>query len=97
VNRRGQDWIGAELGLSPRTVARILRRHQVPCLHQCDPITGEVIRLRRSPRSATNAPGPANWSTSTSRNSAGFDYVHSMVDDPTRLAYPALPDEKGAT
>ena len=43
----------------------------VPYLHQCDPITGEVIRARRSPRSATNATGPASWSTSTSRNSAG--------------------------
>ena len=42
--RRGQDWIGPELGVAPRTVARILRRHQVPYLRECDPITGEVIR-----------------------------------------------------
>ncbi|WP_344652492.1 leucine zipper domain-containing protein, partial [Cryptosporangium japonicum] len=25
--RRGQDWLGPELGLPPRTVSRILRRH----------------------------------------------------------------------
>jgi len=47
LERRGQDWIGPELGLCPRTVARILRRHQVPYLHQCDPITGEVIRASK--------------------------------------------------
>ena len=28
--RRGQDWLGPELGLPPRTVSRILRRHEVP-------------------------------------------------------------------
>ena len=28
--RRGQDWIGAELGMPARTVSAILRRHQVP-------------------------------------------------------------------
>lgn len=48
VERRGQDWIGAELGLAPRTVSAILRRHQVPYLRECDPLTGEVIRSSRS-------------------------------------------------
>jgi transposase InsO family protein len=42
--RRGQDWIGPELGLRPRTVCRILRRHRLPYLRECDPMTGEVIR-----------------------------------------------------
>lgn len=45
--RRGQDWLGPELGLPPRTVARILRRHAVPYLHECDPMTGEVIRASK--------------------------------------------------
>jgi transposase len=31
--RDGQDWLAAELGLPPRTVSRILRRHEVPYLH----------------------------------------------------------------
>jgi transposase len=31
-HRRGQDWIGPELGVPARTVSRILRRHQVPRL-----------------------------------------------------------------
>jgi transposase InsO family protein len=43
-HRRGQDWLGPELGVPPRTVSRILRRHQVPRLAECDPLTGEVIR-----------------------------------------------------
>jgi transposase InsO family protein len=46
--RRGQDWLGPELGLPPRTVARILRRHQVPYLRECDPMTGEVIRASKT-------------------------------------------------
>ena len=45
--RRGQDWLGPELGLPPRTVARILRRHHMPYLRDCDPITGEVIRASK--------------------------------------------------
>ena len=88
-----------------------------------DPMTGEVIRAARPPRSATNATGPASWCTWTSRSSGGsptaaagaptaaptrrtaptsrpigFDYVHSLVDDHSRLAYSeVLPDEKGPT
>lgn len=46
--RRGQDWIGPELGLAPRTVSAILRRHQVPYLRECDPLTGEVIRASKT-------------------------------------------------
>jgi transposase InsO family protein len=45
--RRGQDWLGPELGLPPRTVSRILRRYQMPYLRECDPITGAVIRASK--------------------------------------------------
>jgi transposase InsO family protein len=48
VERRGQDWLAAELGLSPRTVSAILRRHHVPYLRECDPLTGEVIRASKT-------------------------------------------------
>lgn len=47
-HRRGQDWIGAELGVSARTVNRILRRHEVPRLVECDPLTGELIRASKT-------------------------------------------------
>jgi transposase InsO family protein len=47
-HRRGQDWLGPELGIAPRTVSRILRRHGVPRLAACDPMTGEVIRASKT-------------------------------------------------
>jgi len=47
-HRRGQDWLGPELGVPARTVSRILRRHQVPRLAECDPLTGQVIRASKT-------------------------------------------------
>lgn len=47
-HRRGQDWLGPELGLAPRTAGRVLRRHDAPYLRDCDPLTGEVIRSSKS-------------------------------------------------
>jgi transposase InsO family protein len=47
-HRRGQDWLGAELGIPPRTVSRILRRHNVARLAECDPLTGVVIRASKT-------------------------------------------------
>jgi transposase InsO family protein len=46
--RHGQDWIGPELGVPPRTVSAILRRHRVPYLRECDPLTGDVIRASKT-------------------------------------------------
>ncbi len=47
-HRRGQDWLGPELGIPARTVSRILRRHDVPRLAECDPLTGAVIRASKT-------------------------------------------------
>ena len=47
-HRRGQDWLGPELGIPARTVSRILRRHDVPRLAECDPLTGQVIRASKT-------------------------------------------------
>jgi transposase InsO family protein len=57
--RRGQDWIGPEVGVAPRTVGAILRRYQVPKLCACDPLTGEVIRASKTTplRYERSAPG----------------------------------------
>jgi transposase len=63
--RRGQDWIGPELGLAPRTVSAILRRHQVPLLRECDPLTGEVIRSSKTTAVRYEHPIPARWPTWT--------------------------------
>jgi transposase InsO family protein len=126
TDRRGQDWIGPELGVPPRTVSAILRRHQVPYLRECDPLTGEVIRVSKTTavryehdhpgslvhmdvKKVGRIPDGGGWrgrgelvSNHTSRpdkrTRVGFDYVHSVVDDYSRLAYSEiLADEKGAT
>ncbi|WP_435748255.1 IS481 family transposase [Nocardioides sp. SYSU DS0663] len=118
--RRGQDWIGPELAIPPRTVSRILRRHEVPYLAECDPITGEVIRASRATgvryerekpgelvhmdvKKLGKIPDGGGWrahgrSEKVRGRGIGYDYVHSLVDDHSRLAYSEiLPDEKGKT
>jgi len=122
--RRGQDWIGPQLGVPARTVARVLRRHGVPYLRECDPLTGEVIRASKTTamRYERDRPGElvhvdvkkigkipdgGGWKAhgrqmgstgAKKRARIGYDYVHSMVDDHSRLAYSEiLPDEKGST
>ena len=122
--RRGQDWIGPELGLAPRTVGRILRRHQIPYLRELDRLTGQLIRASKATavRYERDRPGElvhmdvkklgripdgGGWrahgrgAASIARDRStriGFDYVHSMVDDHSRLAYSEiLADERGTT
>lgn len=123
VQRWGPDAIGAELDVPARTVSRILRRHGVPYLRDCDPMTGELIRASKTTavRYERDRPGElvhmdvkklgripdgGGWRAYGRRDvpdrkrkqSNGFDYVHSLVDDHSRLAYSEiLPDEKGAT
>ncbi len=58
--RRGQDWIGPELGLPARTVSAVLRRHQVPYLRECDPLTGQVIRASRTTAVRYERPVPGD-------------------------------------
>jgi transposase len=53
------DVLGPKAGVPARTVSRILRRHGVPYLRECNPMSGEVIR---SPKQAAvryerNRPG----------------------------------------
>lgn len=124
TRRRGQDWIGPELGLAPRTVSRVLRRHQMPYLTDCDPITGLPVRSSKQTacRYERDRPGElvhmdvkkigkipdgGGWKAhgrqlgstgAKKRARIGYDYVHSLVDDHSRLAYSEiLPDEKGPT
>ncbi len=122
--RRGPDWLGAELGVPARTVSRVLARHRVPRLCTLDPITGEVIRASKATtiryerarpgelvhmdiKKPGRIPEGGGWRArgraatqpeKMKRPVIGFDYVHSLVDDHSRLAYSeVLPDEKGAT
>ena len=121
THRDGPDVLGPKVGVPARTVSRILRRHHVPYLRDCDPITGEVIRSskqtairyeRERPgelvhmdvKKIGRIPDGGGWRVHGRAiprdrvNGTGYDYVHSLVDDHSRLAYSEiLPDEKGAT
>lgn len=107
-----------------RTVSAILRRHRLPYLRDCDPLTGEPIRASKATavryergrpgelihmdvKKIGRIPDGGGWkahsrqmgSTSAARKARiGYDYVHSVIDDHSRLAYSEiLPDEKGPT
>ena len=121
-HRRGPDWLGPELGVAARTVTRILRRHGVPRLRECDPLTGEVIRSSKATavRYERDRPGElvhmdvkkigripdgGGWrahgremgSTSERKKTkVGYDYVHSLVDDHSRLAYSEIHSDERA-
>ena len=121
-HRRGQDWLGPELGVAPRTVSRILRRHDLPRLCALDPLTGTVIRASKATavRYERSRPGElvhmdvkkigripdgggwrahgraATSPTKDRRHGAGFDYVHALVDDHSRLAYAEIHDDERA-
>ena len=60
VERRGQDWLGPELGIPARTVGAILRRHHRPLLRECDPLTGEVIRASKVTAHRYERPSPGD-------------------------------------
>jgi transposase InsO family protein len=123
-HRNGPDQLTHETGVPARTITRILRRNGVPRLHDCDPLTGELIRASKTTavRYERDRPGElvhvdvkklgripdgGGWkahgrqmgsSSAKKKARIGYDYVHSMVDDHTRLAYSEIhPDEKGDT
>ena len=122
--RRGPDWLGAELGVPARTVSRVLARHHIPRLAALDPLTGQVVRASKKTtvRYERDRPGElvhmdvkklgripdgGGWRahgraqrerTRDRTTKPGYDYIHSLVDDHSRLAYSeVLPDEKGVT
>lgn len=123
-HRRGQDWLGPELGVPARTVSRILRRHDMPRLADLDPLTGAVIRASKTTalryerarpgelvhmdvKKIGRIPDGGGWRahgraatspTKDRRHGAGYDYVHALVDDHSRLAYAEIhPDERAGT
>jgi transposase InsO family protein len=124
TQRRGPDWLGAELGVPARTVSRVLARHGVPRLAALDPITGAVIKAskhtavryeRARPgelvhmdvKKLGRIPAGGGWrihgrpnreATRPRTTKLGYDFVHCLIDDHSRLAYcEILPDEKGPT
>lgn len=125
VDREGPDVLGPKVGVPARTVSRILRRHRVPYLRECDPMTGDVIRCSKQTavRYERERPGElvhmdvkklgkipdgggwrgrgelaSNHRARLNKKPIGYDFVHSAIDDHSRLAYSEiLPDEKAPT
>ncbi|MFD6029064.1 IS481 family transposase [Streptomyces griseoluteus] len=109
----GPARIGPIVGLPTSTVHRILTRHRLNRLAWIDRPTGTVIRRyeRERPGELIHVDVkklgriPDGGGHKTNGREAGrpirgmgFDYVHSAVDDHSRLAYSEIhPDEKVAT
>ncbi|WP_405502739.1 IS481 family transposase [Streptomyces niveus] len=109
----GPARIGPVLGLPTSTVHRILTRHGLNRLAWFDRPTGTVIRRYERDRPGElihidvkklgripDGGGHKALGRNAGRpiRGMGFDYVHSAVDDHTRLAYSEIhPDEKVTT
>lgn len=110
ARKRGPARLGPILGLPASTVHRILTRHG---LHRLDRPTGQVIRRYERDRPGElihidvkklgripDCGGHKVLGRQAGRarhGSMGFDYVHSAIDDPSRLAYSEIhADEKAA-
>lgn len=109
---RRQRWTGkqiaAEVGVSPATVSRILKRlglNRIQALEPAEPVRryqrehpGELIhidikKLGRFNRTGHRITGKRTG-IATSRGS-GWEYVHVCIDDASRIAFSQiLPDEK---
>ncbi|WP_405802104.1 IS481 family transposase [Streptomyces sp. NBC_01506] len=113
ARKLGPARIGPVLGLPASTVHRILTRHRLNRLTWMDRPTGTVIRRYERERPGElvhvdvkklgripDGGGHRVLGRDAGRpiRGMGFDYVHSAVDDHTRLAYSEIhPDEKVAT
>jgi transposase InsO family protein len=122
--RCGPAGIAAATGVPARTVTRVLARHRVPRLAECDPLTGERIRASKTTavryersrpgelvhmdvKKIARIPDGGGWkalgrdrreTTRDRKTRIGYDFVHCLVDDHSRLAYAeVLPDEQGPT
>ncbi|MFD5000042.1 IS481 family transposase [Streptomyces buecherae] len=110
----GPARIGPILGLPTFTIHRILLRHGLNRLAFLDRPTGQVIRRYERDRPGElvhidikklgRIPDGGGHKIlgrqagRVTRSGMGFDYIHSAVDDHTRLAYSEIhPDEKAAT
>ncbi|WP_437090094.1 IS481 family transposase [Streptomyces sp. enrichment culture] len=114
ARKLGPARIGPILGLPASTTHRILTRHGLNRLAFLDRPTGQVIRryerdrpgelihvdvkkLGRIPDGGGHKVLGRQAGRIT-RSNMGFDYIHSAVDDHTRLAYSEIhADEKAAT
>lgn len=120
--RCGPDRLAPAVGVPARTITRILRRHDLPLLRDCDPLTGEVIRsskttavryereiagdlLHMDVKKIGRIPDGGGWrahgremgsTAERKRTRVGYDFVHSIVDDHSRVAYSEIHDDEKA-
>lgn len=109
---RRQRWTGqriaAELGVSPATVSRLLKRlglNKLAALEPAEPVRryerktpGELIHIDIKKLGRFNRPGHRVTGDRTGQSNArgiGWEFVHVCIDDHARLAFSRiLPDEK---
>lgn len=112
VELRGRRWTGAqiaaEVGVSPATVSRVLRRAGLSRLRDLAPAEpvcryehdapGDMIhidikKLGRFARAGHRVTG--HYSGHPTSDGAGWEFVHVCIDDASRLAFSRIfPDEK---
>lgn len=114
VNHRwGPARIAGHLGLHSSTVWRVLSRYGISRLRHLDPPSGRAIRRYERERPGELAhmdikkfgkiPAGGGWKIkgrgqAGTRQRVGYTYLHSMVDDHSRLAYSEFyPDETALT
>jgi hypothetical protein len=106
--RHAGEPIVAEVGVSPATVSRILKRlglNRLSALEPAEPVRryeraapGEIIhidikKLGKFSRTGHRVTGDRTGQSHT--RGIGWEHVHLAIDDHSRLAYPEiLPDEK---
>jgi transposase InsO family protein len=112
LDKKGPHRIAASLGLSPSTVYRVLVRHDCNRLSHLDRQSGAEIRryerkrpgelvhvdVKKLGKIPTGGGHRVHGRGVKKRRRVGFAYIHSAVDDFSRLAYSeVLADETGAT
>ena len=111
--RQGPHRLGYQLGMPRSTVYGVLRRHGMSRLAQVDRVSGAVVRYQREhpgelvhidvkklgriPDGGGHKLHGRTAATPRGRG-IGYDYVHSAVDDRSRVAFSQiLADETGQT
>jgi transposase InsO family protein len=112
-HRQGPHRLAWQLGMARSTIYGVLRRHGMSRLAHTDRASGVVVRYQRQhpgelvhldvkklgriPDGGGHRAHGRSPSTPTGRG-IGYDYVHSAVDDRSRVAFSQLlPDESAPT
>ena len=109
--RHTGEQIAAEVGVSPATVSRILKRlglNRLSALEPAEPVRryeraapGEIVHIDIKKLGKFNRIGHRITGDRTGQSNArgvGWEYLHLAIDDHSRLAYSEiLPDEKRAS